>query len=540
MQPSPLVSSQPVSFGAHRRWACAVFVLSIVSVVSAYAQQFTTVASFDGGNGHGPRATLVQGTDGNLYGVTAAGGAPCMAQGTFGCGTVFKITTGGSITTLYSFCTSSGCPDGWEPLPGLVLAANGKFYGVTYIGGSETGGCEPHGGCGTIFEITSGGALTTVHRFASIDGLAPQARLVQARNGNFYAPTFFGGINGLGTIFQLTQRGALTSLYSFCSQTNCTDGALPNGALAEAADHSFYGVTVIDGVNTSKCPGNIPAPCGTIFRIQPGGTTRTLYSFCSQPNCVDGTQPNGSLVLLSDGDFYGSTFSGGNRRGTCEDCYFGTIFKITPAGTLTTLYRFCARDGCPDGQNPTAGLVLATDGNLYGVTVNGGSGSNCSASIFPNGCGTIFKITPTGKLTTLYSFCRQANCADGLNPGGLFQATDGNFYGTTIQGGDNDDGTVFQLSVGLSPFVMTVPLSGQPGMRISILGTDLSSATKVTFNGTTAAFTVSSKTQILARVPTGATTGKVRVTTPHGTLTSNVDFRVEPLIEELSGNGGSW
>ena len=196
----------------------------------------------------------------------------------------------------------------------------------------------------------------------------------------------------------------------------------------------------------------------------------------------------------------------------------GTVFRITPSGTLTTLYSFCSQSACTDGATPYAGLIQATDGNLYGTTAGGGARNND---------GTVFKITPTGTLTTLHRFCFQSGCADGAGPlSGLIQATDGNLYGTTDAGGVDGFGTVFRLNVDLGPFVETLPASGKVGAAVKILGTNLTGATSVSFNGTGAAFEVVSASEISTTVPTGATTGTVQVVTPDGTLSSNVPFRV--------------
>jgi len=174
-------------------------------------------------------------------------------------------------------------------------------------------------------------------------------------------------------------------------------------------------------------------PGGTVFKITPTGTLTTLYSFCAQNNCADGLYPEAPLVQGTDGNFYGTTPDGG-----AHGFYGGTAFKITPSGVLTTLYSFCTQGGnnCTDGESPFGGLVQGRDGNFYGTTNNGGA----------NGGGTIFKITPAGALTTLYSFCMLSGCADGANPNSLLQAADGNFYGTTTNGGgSNGGGTVFQF-----------------------------------------------------------------------------------------------
>jgi uncharacterized repeat protein (TIGR03803 family) len=206
---------------------------------------------------------------------------------------------------------------------------------------------------------------------------------------------------------------------------------------------------------------------------------------------------------------------------------YGTVFKITPGGTLTTLYSFCSQTDCTDGMSPYAGLVQATDGNLYGTTSSGG-GPYLDY-------GTVFKITPGGTLTTLYTFCSQSGCADGEEPeAGLVQGTDGNFYGTTPVGGANGDGTVFSLSVGLGPFVKTQPTSGEMGVAVKILGTSLTGATKVMFNRHPAVFKVVSSSLITTTVPAGATTGPVEVVTPSGTLLSNVPFQVPPSFSPMS------
>ena len=264
--------------------------------------------------------------------------------------------------------------------------------------------------------------------FDGIDGGNPLG-LIQASNGNFYGITSGGGANGEGTIFQITSTGRLTTLYSFCSQSNCTDGSNPVG-LIQATDGNFYGTTQ-EGGNGSSCTHG---PCGTVFKVTAAGILTTLYSFCSQPGCTDGAGPAAGLIQATDGNFYGTTAEGGTYgTGSVNS---GTVFEITPGGTLTTLFSF---DGT-DGGWVTAGLIQGTDGNLYGTTNVGGAGS------VEYGAGTVFKITPGGALTTLYSFCLETGCPDGSNPGGLIKATEGNFYGTTGFGTSNGAGTVFKIT----------------------------------------------------------------------------------------------
>jgi uncharacterized repeat protein (TIGR03803 family) len=257
------------------------------------------------------------------------------------------------------------------------------------------------------------------------------AALVQGSDGNFYGTTELGGSGTFGTVFKMTPSGMLTTLYNF---SGGADGRYPCAGLVQGGDGNFYGTTFLGGTYSAYCgdPG-----CGTAFTITPGGALTTLCSFCAQPGCADGSRPSAGLVQASDGNFYGTTYRGGARLG-------GTVFKLTPAGSLTTLYSFCAQGGCADGEEPVAGLVQARGGNFYGTTTYGGAYTSY---------GTVFKMTPQGGLTTLHSF----DGNDGSEPrGGLVQAPDGFFYGTTEAGGAHGDGTVFSLLV-VRPCVICRP-----------------------------------------------------------------------------------
>jgi len=508
--------------------AYAVLVLYAATAIALPAQTFTSLFSFAGTNGQDPLAALVQATNGDLYGTTAGGGANagCTFFNATGCGTVFKITTSGTLTTLYSFCAQSGCTDGANPGAGLVQAANGDFYGTTSAGANLNATVCYAAGCGTIFKISPSGTLTTLHSFCAqsgcTDGGNPLAGLLQAADGDFYGTAGTGGANcvpyGCGTVFKITPSGALTTLYSFCAHGGfpaCTDGWFPVAGLVQAANGDFYGTTEYGGADPFG--GNYG---GTVFKITPSGTLTTLYSFCSQSGCTDGDGALTGLVQATNGDFYGTTPAGGANGA-------GTVFKITASGTLTTLYSFCSQippsGGCTDGAAPAAGLVQATSGDLYGTTSSGG------VDYLGYAGGTIFKITPSGTLTTLYNFCAQSGCTDGVYPGvALVQDTNGTLYGTTAAGGTSNDGVVFSMSVDLGPFVETQRSYGTVGAVVEILGTDLTGATSVSFNGTAAAFTIVSPSLIAARVPAGASSGKVQVVTPSGTLSSNVPFRVLP------------
>jgi uncharacterized repeat protein (TIGR03803 family) len=486
--------------------ACIVVVFCVATVIASSAQTFTTLASFDYAVGvHPLYGSLVQGADGNFYGTANSGG------GNDTSGTIFKITPLGKLTKLYSFCTQTNCGDGRSPQAGLVLATDGNFYGTDSRAGLND--------AGTIFEITAAGELTTLYQFCAypyfgfcIDGEFPETTLVQGSDGNFYGTASEGGsdVGNYGAIFEVTSAGDFIKLHAFCTQPTCSDGNIPS-TLVQGANGNFYGTTSAGGLDSA----------GTVFEITPRGTLATLYTFCPQSECANGARPWAGLAQAANGDFYGTAVTGGNTI-CSQGC--GTIFKITAEGSFSMLHAFCSQTGCTDGAAPFAGLIEATDGNLYGTTAGGGT----------YGGGTIFKISPGGKLTTLHSFCSQTNCTDGESPlAGLVQATDGTFYGTTSGGGTDTNclfgcGTAFSLSVGLGPFVETIPTSRQVGAAVTILGSDLIGTTSVSFNGTAATFTVLSATGISTVVPTGATTGPVQVVTPSGTLTSNVNFRVEP------------
>ncbi len=369
------------------------------------------------------------------------------------------------ILGLILICASAGRAQSWAEVvlhsfdvnngptyAGLIQGSDGNFYGTTEEGGDAL--------AGTVFQLTPSGTLTILYSFCSqpacADGGWPYAGLIQGSDGNFYGTTWAGGANLGGTVFKITPSGTLTTLYSFCSQSFiwgggeivCTDGDNPYAGLIQGTDGNFYG--------TTKYGGGVDA-YGTVFQLTPSGGLTTLYSFCSDggTECTDGAFPVAGLIQGSDGNFYGTTLG---HSATNQ----GTVFKITPSGTLTTLYSFCSQPNCADGALPYAGLLQGSDGNFYGATVLGG------ATVYPGGgsnigAGTIFKLTPSGGFTTLYSFCTQyiilasggLGCTDGNEPAAsLIQGSDGNFYGTTYWGGANyrpgvpsaGAGTVFKIT----------------------------------------------------------------------------------------------
>ncbi len=329
-----------------------------------------------------------------------------------------------TLTTLVNFDQTHGA----APQSPVIQASDGNFYGTTAGGG---GGSRPYG---TVFQANPNGVVTTLHSFDLTDGADPIGGLVEGSDGNFYGTTSQGGTHpAAGTVFVISAGGSFRVLHNF----DGTDGAGPYAGLVQGTDGNFYGTTISNG----------PNGYGTVFKITPAGVLTTLYGFSSG----DGASPFGALVLATDGNFYGTTYGGGHN-GNCDGLdACGTVFKITPAGVLTTLYNFCSQTNCTDGSRPYAGLVQASDGNFYGTTWQGGT--NCVPGL-NGGCGTVFKITPNGTFTSLYSFCTQSNCTDGKNPfyGSLVQASDGNLYGTTWLGGihticSNGCGTIFRITL---------------------------------------------------------------------------------------------
>ena len=391
---------------------------------NANAQTETNLYSFVGSpnDGRYPFVGLVQGSDGNFYGMAYAASTNCS------CGTVFRISPSGTYTNLSSFVVSP--TDGTIPMAGLVQGSDGNFYGTAHGGGTST---NCNGGCGTVFRISPSGSYTNLYSFGGFptDGSIPNG-LVQGSDGNFYGTTIRGGTNNYGAVFRISPSGSYTNLYSFGGFP--TDGSIPNG-LVQGSDGNFYGTTGDGGTNFCNC--------GTVFRISPSGTKTNLYSFGS--HLSDGVRPSTGLVQGSDGNFYGTTIRGGTNN-------YGTVFRISPSGSYTNLYSFVG--------SPPNGLVQGSDGFFYGTAFYGGTSTNCN-------CGTVFRISPSGDYTNLYSF--GTSPTDGNNPdAALVQGSDGNFYGTAFYGGANDNGTVFKLTVPLSPLANQISAVQIAGNDIAV------------------------------------------------------------------------
>lgn len=373
--------------------------ISAMFAIHSSAAVFTTLVSFNLTNGANPSAALVSGHDGNLYGTTGFGGAA-------GAGTVFQMTPSGTLNSLFSFSNTNGA----DPRAGLVLAADGYFYGTTYNGGSNNDG--------TVFQVTTNGTLNTLVYFAGTNGAYPVAGLIQGQDGAFYGTTAIGGTNGFGTTFQVLTSGTLATLVSF--DNSLSTGGSPYAGLVQARDGTLYGTTYQGGTNGF----------GLIYKLTTNGTFTSLYSFTGSD---DGANPYAGLVQGTDGSYYGTTYYGGTNG-------YGTVFKFTTNGILTTLVSF----NNTNGANPQAGVIQGADGNFYGTTSYGGIYTNLSGL----GYGTVFELRTNGDLTTLVSF----NQTNGAYPqAALVQTVDGNFYGTTAGGGTNGYGTIFRLSVTVPP-----------------------------------------------------------------------------------------
>jgi uncharacterized repeat protein (TIGR03803 family) len=235
----------------------------------------------------------------------------------------------------------------------------------------------------------------------------------------------------LGTTWAQTER----VLYSFCAQggDRCTDGDEPVGGLVFDQAGSLYGTTWYGGAHAH----------GVVFKLTPKGKETVLHDFCAQSHCADGKYPSGELVFDQKGNLYGTASGGPNHGRYCEANGCGVVFKLTPEGKETVLYSFCAQNGCTDGANPAAGVIRDQEGNLYGTTFQGGAHNNDFCS---SGCGVVFKLSPEGKETVLYRFCAHNNCLDGANPYGVVFDQKGNLYGTTFEGGAHNYGAVFKLT----------------------------------------------------------------------------------------------
>jgi uncharacterized repeat protein (TIGR03803 family) len=443
------------------------------------AQTVTTLYDFASSSSTAvnPAGVIAQGTDGNYYGTAYGPGQ----------GSIYKVTASGTFTTLHQLVTGEG-----QLCNGLILGTDTNLYGSCENGGTVSG-------FGTIYKITTAGAITQLHVFngGTTDGCYPEGVPVQASDGNFYGTTTWCGTNNLGIAYKITPTGTLTIIHTFGASS--TDAGHPEGALIQGSDGNLWGTSNAGGSGGS----------GTVFKMTTAGKVTVMHQFvgCGSNGC----DPAAGLVQGKDGNYYGTTQSGGANNE-------GTVFKITPAGVLTVLHSFnTAKD---NGAYPIEPLTLGTDGNFYGI------GTDCISG----GCGQadIFKITPKGVFTDVYNFPLLGGNNNSAPESPLLLGTDGVFYSTTDEGGSRGSGTFFSLVDGQTSFALLLQNSGKVGAVVGILGQGFSSSSTVKFNGKAAtSVTVTGSTYITATVPTGATTGFVTVTTGTTTLTSSSKFTVK-------------
>jgi uncharacterized repeat protein (TIGR03803 family) len=358
--------------------------LLVTAAHTAQAQTLTTLYSFTntfGSNIYGPQAGLAIDGNGNLYGTTLGGGF----------GAVFELTSAGTLNVLHEFSFTQGKKaDGYGAYNRLVQDANGNLFGTTAFGGAY--------GKGTVFQLAPDGTETLLHSFrgGTQDGNEADTTMVLDGPGNLYGTTVLGGSAHKGTVFKVTPDGTESVIYSFGPKSS-GDGQEPFvGGLIMDAKGYLYGATYMGGIYVNcQFPHTNTTGCGTVFRISPTGQETVLYKFRGD-SYNDGWGPVGGMVRDAKGNLYGTTYDGGGI-GCLDNFGCGTVFKVTPRGKEKVLYRFA---GGSDGANPYAGLVADAQGNLYGTTFFGG-GSGCDFGV---GCGTIFKLTPDGIETVLYRF----------------------------------------------------------------------------------------------------------------------------------------
>lgn len=529
--------------------------------VSLNAQTYSVLYTYPGTdrNNSGILAPQVmsQGQDGALY-------STVYSDGTANAGSAYKITTAGARTTFYNFCAQLSCTDGSFPQGGLILGTDGNFWGTTSTGGSKNEG--------TIFKLSSGGTLTSLYSFmAGTDGGYPTFTLIQGIDANFYGesnavyngqygavfrvspagkvtvpladfnftdgavPSLFtqgtdgnfygvaelGGSKNLGVVYKMTPAGKISVLHNFTGYPS--DGALPYGILTQGNDGNFYGVTYEGGTLNQ----------GTIFKISSTGTYSLLYSFSYANGNYDGYHPVAGLTLGTDGNFYGVTESGGTDNA-------GAIIKFVPSGTESVLYSFCPKNVC-NGFYPVTPLVQHTNGKFYGNTAGNSLGGSVFYS-FDLGLGAFAKLVNwSGSVGATVQILGQGFTGttkvsfNGVSA--TFRIVSDTYITASVPSGATTGYVSVQTPGGtlksnrkflVAPANLTFsPTSGPVGTVVTITGTSLTGANRVTFGGVPATtFTVDSDTQITATVPTGAVTGKISVTTAGGTATSADTFTV--------------
>jgi uncharacterized repeat protein (TIGR03803 family) len=380
----------------------ATCVMTMLGATAAHARTYKVLYSFqDGSDGRHPSA-VIRDVKGNLYGVTSYG------YGAHSFGTIFKLSPAGRETVLHSFAATDGIP-AYVP-SGLIQDPERNLFGATAKGGGT--GCSG-GGCGVVFKLSPRGRYTVLHRFRGTDGSFPQG-VIRDSKGNLYGATELGGSgtgcggSGCGLVFKLSSAGKYTVLHRF---TGGTGGYFPNGGMILEPNGNLYGTTLFGG--DPSCV------CGVVFKLGPTGKETVLHKFTYD----DGAYPNGGIIRDAKGNLYGTTPTDAScgEYGVC-----GLVFKLSPLGVETVLYRF---QGGADGGLPAAGVIQDRKGNIYGTTAYAGR-PGCDGA---TGCGVVFKVDSNQKETVIYSFTGGVD--GGVPQSGLLQDGKGNLYGTTTAGG---------------------------------------------------------------------------------------------------------
>jgi uncharacterized repeat protein (TIGR03803 family) len=373
------------------------FFLFVMTLAVSAQSTLVTLHTFSGSSandGAYSYAPLIQDSAGNLYGTTAAGGE-------FNNGTVFRVDASGNETVLYNF---TGGADGGDPHSGLLLDASGNLYGIT--GG---GGIFP--GQGVVFKLEPNGVETVLHALTTADGSGSASGLLRDASGNFYGTTELGGAYNQGVVFKVDRLGNYTVVHSF-GKRGAIDGISPYAGLVRDVAGNLYGTTFVGGKYGQ----------GTVYKVDTSGNESVIYSFRGGS---DGANPSSALVLDVAGNLYGTTDDGGAGN-------LGIVFKVSPNGGEKILHSF---DSADDGASPFVGLVKDGLGNFYGVTDGGGAFHH----------GSVFRVDNSGNESVLYSF---TGSSDGARPeAALWRDTAGNLFGTTLdKGSGHDAGTVFELT----------------------------------------------------------------------------------------------
>jgi uncharacterized repeat protein (TIGR03803 family) len=371
------------------------------SVSTAASATPNVLHSFQGGisDGSYPSGSLIQGSDGFFYGTSSSGGSN-------NTGMVFKVSTAGDVTVIYSFPSSS------YSRSGVIKGSDGYLYGTS--GGDGTYGY------GTIYKLSTTGTLTTLYSFPNYNYAYSDGGVIQGSDGYLYGVISNNGANNYGSVYKISTTGTYTTLYSFAGGKS--DGCYPYQGLKQGPDGYLYGVTTSCSTYSQ----------GALFKISTAGVESILHAFAGgSDGSSSGAYQGGSpLVIASDGNLYGVNFSGGLYGS-------GTVYKLTTSGTFSTLYSF----GNSGIGNPLT-IIQGVDGNLYGSTSSGSYYSNAGNAYFTEPIGTIFKISTTGTFTSLYSFEYGLN---GTTATSMIQASDGRFYGLSQGGGVYGLGTMFQF-----------------------------------------------------------------------------------------------